>query len=350
MKHELGGSSPPQCVITMEGNKTIVTDRAYFEVDPVTGKSLADDPTVEVEMYQRTFTFDYSHWSHDKEDPNFATQDVVFEDLGGFILGNALRGYNCSIFAYGQTGSGKTYTMMGAGDSVNGMAEEDHGLIPRICGKLFEDLDLGKENQKRSDTKRLWEKAKAAAASEGDDALAKFLEESPEELEEPAPPAPAAAAAAGGADGSESAAEPAPPKHTLCFTETWVDASFLEIYNEQVHDLFEETGGGPRKSSLHKAKSQMRVREDPALGVYVENLTQQHVQSYGQVERLLKLGNKARTTAATGMNETSSRRYGSTAHSVTRHHPAVLPLLRLPLLPLLLLLILLFLLLLLLLL
>jgi hypothetical protein len=54
----------------------------------VTGKSLADDPTVEVEMYQRTFTFDYSHWSHDKEDPNFATQDVVFEDLGGFILGN----------------------------------------------------------------------------------------------------------------------------------------------------------------------------------------------------------------------------------------------------------------------
>uniref|UniRef100_A0A8C6YRE8 Kinesin motor domain-containing protein n=1 Tax=Nothoprocta perdicaria TaxID=30464 RepID=A0A8C6YRE8_NOTPE len=59
------------------------------------------------------FSFDYCYWSVDPEDPKYASQEMVFQDLGTSVLMGAFRGYNICLFAYGQTGSGKTYTMMG---------------------------------------------------------------------------------------------------------------------------------------------------------------------------------------------------------------------------------------------
>uniref|UniRef100_A0A670HZV7 StAR-related lipid transfer protein 9 n=1 Tax=Podarcis muralis TaxID=64176 RepID=A0A670HZV7_PODMU len=59
------------------------------------------------------FGFDYCYWSVDPEDPTYASQEVVFQDLGTSVLSGAFKGYNICLFAYGQTGSGKTYTMMG---------------------------------------------------------------------------------------------------------------------------------------------------------------------------------------------------------------------------------------------
>ncbi|KAM8807300.1 stAR-related lipid transfer protein 9 [Eudromia elegans] len=75
------------------------------------------------------FSFDYCYWSVDPEDPKYASQEMVFQDLGTSVLMGAFRGYNICLFAYGQTGSGKTYTMMGTPASI--------GLTPRICEGLF---------------------------------------------------------------------------------------------------------------------------------------------------------------------------------------------------------------------
>ncbi|KAM5235430.1 stAR-related lipid transfer protein 9 [Ctenodactylus gundi] len=75
------------------------------------------------------FNFDYCYWSVNPEDPQYASQDVVFQDLGTEVLSGATKGYNICLFAYGQTGSGKTYTMLGTPASV--------GLTPRICEGLF---------------------------------------------------------------------------------------------------------------------------------------------------------------------------------------------------------------------
>uniref|UniRef100_A0A8C2TRE3 StAR related lipid transfer domain containing 9 n=1 Tax=Coturnix japonica TaxID=93934 RepID=A0A8C2TRE3_COTJA len=75
------------------------------------------------------FCFDYCYWSVDPEDPKYASQEMVFQDLGTSVLSGAFRGYNICLFAYGQTGSGKTYTMMGTPASI--------GLTPRICEVLF---------------------------------------------------------------------------------------------------------------------------------------------------------------------------------------------------------------------
>ncbi|KFP80274.1 StAR-related lipid transfer protein 9, partial [Acanthisitta chloris] len=79
------------------------------------------------------FSFDYCYWSVDPEDPNYASQEMVFQDLGTSVLSGAFRGYNICLFAYGQTGSGKTYTMLGTPASI--------GLTPRICEGLFSRKD-----------------------------------------------------------------------------------------------------------------------------------------------------------------------------------------------------------------
>ncbi|XP_058017976.1 stAR-related lipid transfer protein 9 isoform X1 [Ahaetulla prasina] len=76
-----------------------------------------------------SFGFDYCYWSIDPEDPKYASQETVFQDLGTMVLSSAFKGYNICLFAYGQTGSGKTYTMMGTPASI--------GLTPRICQGLF---------------------------------------------------------------------------------------------------------------------------------------------------------------------------------------------------------------------
>ncbi|KAH7875904.1 kinesin-like protein [Lentinula edodes] len=75
-----------------------------------------------------------------------------------------------------------------------------------------------------------------------------------------------------------------------------VEVSYIEIYNEKVRDLLNPKNTG-----------NLRVREHPSLGPYVEDLSKLMVNSYGEMMTLMDEGNKARTVAATNMNETSSR-------------------------------------------
>lgn len=65
-----------------------------------------------------------------------ATQDDVFNTVGAAAVGNALNGFNSTIFAYGQTGSGKTYTL--TGDDNNYSAR---GIIPRAVTMIFQEFD-----------------------------------------------------------------------------------------------------------------------------------------------------------------------------------------------------------------
>ena len=61
-------------------------------------------------------------------------------------------------------------------------------------------------------------------------------------------------------------------------------------------------------SSRQSAKRQpLRVREHSLFGPMVEGLSVFVVNSYDQVEQLIAEGNSARTTAATLMNDESSR-------------------------------------------
>jgi len=53
-----------------------------------------------------------------------------------------------------------------------------------------------------------------------------------------------------------------------------------------------------------KNTGNLRVREHPSLGPYVEDLSKLAVGSYEEMMTLMDEGNKARTVAATNMNET----------------------------------------------
>uniref|UniRef100_A0A8C4IML1 plus-end-directed kinesin ATPase n=1 Tax=Dicentrarchus labrax TaxID=13489 RepID=A0A8C4IML1_DICLA len=197
-------SKDSKCIIQMQGNTTTISN-------PKAPKEPA-----------KTFSFDYSYWSHTTpEDPSFASQNLVYNDIGKEMLAHAFEGYNVCIFAYGQTGAGKSYTMMGKQE------EGQEGIIPMLCEDLFEKIN--EDNNKEE----------------------------------------------------------------LSYS---VEVSYMEIYCERVRDLLNP-----------KNKGNLRVREHPLLGPYVEDLSKLAVTSYTDIADLMDAGNKARTVAATNMNETSSR-------------------------------------------
>ncbi|XP_070824478.1 kinesin-like protein KIF1B isoform X15 [Chaetodon trifascialis] len=197
-------SKDSKCIIQMQGNTTTITN-------PKAPKEPA-----------KTFSFDYSYWSHTTpEDPSFASQNLVYNDIGKEMLAHAFEGYNVCIFAYGQTGAGKSYTMMGKQE------EGQEGIIPMLCEDLFEKINEDSN------------------------------------------------------------------KEELSYS---VEVSYMEIYCERVRDLLNP-----------KNKGNLRVREHPLMGPYVEDLSKLAVTSYTDIADLMDAGNKARTVAATNMNETSSR-------------------------------------------
>ncbi|XP_069597799.1 kinesin-like protein KIF1B isoform X6 [Ranitomeya imitator] len=196
-------SKESKCIIQMQGNSTSI-------LNPKNPKEPA-----------KSFSFDYSYWSHTSpDDPSFASQSRVYNDIGKEMLEHAFEGYNVCIFAYGQTGAGKSYTMMGKQE------ETQAGIIPQLCEELFEKINCNNNDE-------------------------------------------------------------------VSFS---VEVSYMEIYCERVRDLLNP-----------KNKGNLRVREHPLLGPYVEDLSKLAVTSYTDIADLMDAGNKARTVAATNMNETSSR-------------------------------------------
>lgn len=196
----------------MKDSQTVLTPPPGVEVQSSRKGGKADTGS-------KIFAFDRSYWSFDKNAPNYAGQDNLFDDLGTPLLDNAFGGYNNCIFAYGQTGSGKSYSMMGYG--------KEYGVIPRICQSMFERIVQIQQDKNLNCT---------------------------------------------------------------------VEVSYLEIYNERVRDLLNPSN-----------KGNLKVREHPSTGPYVEDLAKLVVRSFDEIENLMDEGNKARTVAATNMNETSSR-------------------------------------------
>uniref|UniRef100_A0A673LL64 Kinesin-like protein n=1 Tax=Sinocyclocheilus rhinocerous TaxID=307959 RepID=A0A673LL64_9TELE len=183
---------------------------------------MQDKSTCECNTHSDVFFFHFisSFFCLRCEDPSFASQRKVYQDIGEEMLLHAFEGYNVCIFAYGQTGAGKSYTMMGKQDPGQ------QGIIPQMCEDLFRQT----------------------------------------------------------ADNTDP---------DLSFS---VEVSYMEIYCERVRDLLNP-----------KSRGALRVREHPIMGPYVEDLSKMAVTNYSDIADLMDTGNKARTVAATNMNETSSR-------------------------------------------
>ncbi|KAM6947237.1 kinesin-like protein KIF21B [Lycodopsis pacificus] len=82
-----------------------------------------------------------------------------------------------------------------------------------------------------------------------------------------------------------------------------VSAQFLELYNEEVLDLFDEA----RDPENRNRKSNIKIHEDASGSIYTTGVTSRLVNSEEELLQCLKLGALSRTTASTQMNATSSR-------------------------------------------
>lgn len=120
-----------RCIIAMNGQTTSewqAVTRVHNTIAPL---AAICNPKCNDQI--KSFSYDYSYWSHDPQDSHFCTQEQVYKEIGEEMLAHAFEGYNVCIFAYGQTGAGKSYTMMGKSD--------EEGIIPHICRDLFEHMD-----------------------------------------------------------------------------------------------------------------------------------------------------------------------------------------------------------------
>ncbi len=79
-----------------------------------------------------------------------------------------------------------------------------------------------------------------------------------------------------------------------------VSVAFVELYREQLYDLLSA-------KSSKKEDCVCELREDPAKGVVIPGLTESGVSSVEETMRRLEAGSSKRVTAATAMNNTSSR-------------------------------------------
>ncbi|XP_062843169.1 kinesin-like protein KIF21B [Trichomycterus rosablanca] len=82
-----------------------------------------------------------------------------------------------------------------------------------------------------------------------------------------------------------------------------VSAQFLELYNEEILDLFDSA----RDSEARARKSSIKIHEDGNGGIYTSGVTSRLVSSEEELLQCLKLGALSRTTASTQMNAQSSR-------------------------------------------
>jgi kinesin family protein 15 len=71
--------------------------------------------------------------------------------------------------------------------------------------------------------------------------------------------------------------------------------SFLEIYNGQISDLIDQT------------QRNLKIKDDAKNGIYVENLTEEYVDSYEDVAQILMKGLSSRKVGATSTSFQSSR-------------------------------------------
>lgn len=193
----------------------------------------------------KSFAFDRV-WGPDQ------SQRSVFQDVEPLAL-SVVDGFNACIFAYGQTGSGKTYTMEGSKEAGQ------YGISYRTIQKIFHLLKLRAQQQRTAEI------------------LVGVDTDSPERV---------------------------------AFQYS-LRVGMLEIYNDEIYDLLTASGSSmkEKKEESLKAggKASLEIRRSTEGRIEVPNLTKEEVDSIEEVMKLLEKGNSNRATAATDMNEHSSR-------------------------------------------
>lgn len=164
-------------------------------------------------------------------------QTEVYDTCVRNLVEGCFSGYNATVLAYGQTGSGKTYTM-GTGFEPNAIQESSSdsslGIVPRAVHHIFSKIEsLRREASEKNQL---------------------------------------------------------PPEFKI-------SAQFLELYNEEIIDLLDESQNHSKQIKIHQENGSIQMA----------GVTSQPVGSVVEAFDCLRVGALSRTTASTQMNTQSSR-------------------------------------------
>ncbi|CAE7921567.1 KIN14D [Symbiodinium sp. KB8] len=208
--------------------------------------------------------------------PMDGSQEAVYEAVGAEIVRKAVEGYNACMLAYGHTGSGKTYTVMGS-EFTRDLEPDD--LSPLQCdAKPVKGTGTPRTSVREKVSASPLEKGPADSSFDMDVGFGSGLV--PRTLE-----------AIFNALSEESMRWMLSQKASRCPMPTFdvrsVQVAPLKIHNERIRDLLA-----------------------PATPKEVEEVPCDDVQ---EALRLVSFGLQVRTTAATMLNDRSSRRLGKSS-------------------------------------
>ncbi|KAG9509107.1 Kinesin-like protein KIF21A, partial [Fragariocoptes setiger] len=216
----------------------------------------------------KAFTFDHVFDTGSQQSGIYAT---CVSDL----VESSLDGYNATVLAYGQTGSGKTYTM-GTGafksqsPSSANFAGEQPAAPDLLSGAQWPSASGGSTSMLNASLRQL----------QCDESWG-IIPRAVEHLFRGIASRKAAARAKG-----------------LQEPQFQVTAQFIELYNEEIIDLF--AGAEGRTPTI-------KIHEDCDGNIYMVGVTTRQVSSAEEAFEYLRMGAASRTTASTNMNNQSSR-------------------------------------------
>ncbi|OBZ89051.1 Kinesin-like protein KIF21B [Choanephora cucurbitarum] len=225
------------------------------------------DKTVKVVSQNKLFTFDHVFGTE-------STQEEIFSTIGDQLIRKFIEGYNITILAYGQTSSGKTYTM---GTAANGASTNsaNEGIVPRSMALLFDLLHNNQGERPISPTSSI-----SSSTTTSNKSGSRLRPKSRIGRASHVPQV------------STNNSHSSKTKFT-------VKVSFIEIYNEDLHDLL--------NSAPQEELPPITIREDTKGRIYWTGVKEVTVHSTDDVLYYLEQGTQNRATGATDMNEKSSR-------------------------------------------
>ncbi|XP_017071631.1 kinesin-like protein KIF23 [Drosophila eugracilis] len=220
-----------------------------------------------------------------------ATQQEVYGSVAQPLVENLLKGRNSLLFTYGVTGSGKTYTMTGN--------LRHRGIMPRCLDVLFRTISdyQAKKFVFKPD------KLNGFEILSEEDALLERQHEMNQRF------AGAGRFAFRHKDSdpeiaSQASVEPIPLLGLDEDNMFSVFVTYIEIYNNSVYDLLEDSG-------IQKTLQSKIIREDANRHMFVHGVTEVEVKTVEEALEVFQMGQKRKRMGHTVLNAESSR-----SHSV----------------------------------
>ena len=226
----------------LRGNMRIMCRLRPFLINEIKNKksnmetiSINNDTILIQELNKTPKKFEYDYVFDEQ-----STQEDIYEEVS-LLIQSMIHGNNICIMSYGQTCTGKTYTIQGNNNNK--------GIASRAVKEIFEIIDnLIKKNNLQKNRNNF-----------------------------------------------ENGYSPSQVRNTSYFIKAKINMTIIEIYNEQIFNLLEES------------TPKLNIFEDAQGNLIIPDLSPINISNYDEANKLFILSEKFRHTSSTEFNERSSR-------------------------------------------